>query len=87
MEAFLLLSKTKPIHRLTFFYNKYVVIVLFLLEQIDHVHFVVINLELQLCKFNPDVMTYLWSGTMVERQKKKVIVIEWEEENDNNLKL
>ena len=53
MNAFLLLSQTESIRRLTFLHGKYVVITLYSLEQIDHVHFIVIDMELEFYRFNP----------------------------------
>ena len=52
MEVFLLLSQTESIRRLTFLHGKYVVIMLCSLEQIDHVHSIVIDMELEFYWFN-----------------------------------
>ena len=76
MEAFLLLSQTESIRRLTFLHGKYVVITLCSHEQIDHVHSIVIDMELEFCRFNPDALAFFWDGTIVEGQKEKIMSME-----------
>ena len=67
MNAFLLLSRTESICRLMFLHGKYVVITLCSLEQIDHVHSIVIDMELEFCRFNLRALAFFWDGTGVEK--------------------
>ena len=60
-------------------------IILYSLEQIDHVYFVVIDMELQLCKFNLDALAFFWGGTTIEGQIEKIMAIEWQEDNGKDL--
>ena len=45
-------------------------------EQIDHVYFVVIDMEMQLCRFNLDALAFFWGGIALEGQKAKIMAIE-----------
>ena len=85
MEAFLLLSQTESIRRLMFLHGKYVIITLCSLEQIDHVHSIVIDMELEFCRFNPNALAVFWDGIAIERQEEKIMSMEWQEQNGEDL--
>ena len=55
------------------------------LEQIDHVHSIVIDMELEFCPFNPGALAFFWGGTGVEKQKEKIMSMEWQEQNGEDL--
>ena len=42
-------------------------------------------MELQLCQFNANTLAFFWNGIAVEGQKEKIIAMEWQEENGDNL--
>ena len=81
----LMIWLSKMIIALTFLHGKYVVMMLYSLEQIDHLHSIVINMELEFCWFNLDALAFFWGGTAVERKKEKIMTMEWQEENGEDL--
>ena len=42
-------------------------------------------MELQKCRFNPYALAFFWDGTTNEGQTKKIMAMEWQEENGDNL--
>ena len=85
MKAFLLVPQTESICRLTFLHGKYVVITLCSLEQINHVHSIVIDMELEFCRFSPSALAFFWGRIVVEGQKEKIMSMEWQEQNGEDL--
>ena len=42
-------------------------------------------MELEFCRFNPSALAFFWGGTGVEGQKEKIMSMEWQEQNGEDL--